>query len=440
MRVRNQSHLLQSVFVRDHYTQVDAHTHTHTAHMATTTIDDYILTHPSLDVDLSDPNNGPSALKHLTQQSSILGHLDALELLRSRDITYIEFGSGRGKLSECIQRALQYKIEEELHQCCKRVRVSREPLDVRTDGGNATLAKTPYTSNELPPTSSQKETVATNSLSYPPSAISIAVSHSSIKEDCDTQDTPTALNNVHFLLIDRSNCRRKVDGSLRTSSLIGAHYHRLLMDIEHLDLTMVDCLGTNSDTEHVVAVSKHLCGAATDLTLRCLVGGGFGRGESLQGTKSMPRLSSVLIALCCHHRCTWSQLVGREFFTKLGFSPIDFHMISHMTSWAVCGVRPEKKTSFMTDHVTTSNIDLPTDTKGSITDSYSQSGEGVAVSTKPLYKCGYVAHSNETIGLKCKRLIDLARLHYLRRHGFKVRLVYYVDKKTSLENVLLIAT
>ena len=423
--------------------------HTHTAHLVANTIDNCVLSHPSLAVDLSDPNNGPSALKHLTQQSSILGHLEDLELLHTNNTTYIEFGSGRGKLSECIQRALQYKLEEERHQCCKRARLSHNHRVV--ERGGAINTNTPCTPIEASLTSDVKETGSgpTNSLFlYQSSDVSTDVSPVPVEEDDAVLDTTTTLNNVHFLLVDRSNCRRKVDGSLRTSSLIGVQYHRLLMDIEHLDLTMVDCLLANPDTEHVVAVSKHLCGAATDLTLRCLVSGGFRRGESSQGTTSMPRLSGVLIALCCHHRCTWSQLVGKELFTDMGFSPVDFHMISHMTSWAVCGVRPEKL-ALRTDHMISSetvsdkqSIDR-LQTKNSDSDRNDLNGaveSNSVVSAEPHSKCGYIAHSNESIGLKCKRLIDLARIYYLRSHGFKVRVVYYVDKRTSLENVLLIAT
>ena len=53
---------------------------------------------------------------------------------------------------------------------------------------------------------------------------------------------------------------------------------------------------------------------------------------------------------------------------------------------------------------------------------------------------GYVPHPKEGIGLKCKRLLDLARVHYLEQNGLKAQLLYYVDKRTSLENVLLLAT
>ncbi len=248
-----------------------------------------------MEVDLRDLSNSPVARKHLTQQSSIVGHLDRLSLLASKDTAYIEFGAGRGKLSEKIIAALANP------------------------------------------------------------------------------------SNVHLVLVDRSSCRRKADGALRTLSLEGATYHRLLMDIQDFDLGALEVLNS---VQSVVGVSKHLCGVATDLALRCLV----------QGRTA--KFSGALIALCCHHRATWSQLAGREYLIQLGFSPEDFVLLSHMTSWAVCGVRSEQ--------------------------------------------AGYVPHKNELIGIMCKRIVDYARLKYLRDNGLSAQLLYYVTRDTCLENVLML--
>ena len=45
----------------------------------------------------------------------------------------------------------------------------------------------------------------------------------------------------------------------------------------------------------------------------------------------------------------------------------------------------------------------------------------------------------EDIGRQCKRLIDIGRMAYLEGLGFKPRLVYYVDRELSLENIALVA-
>jgi tRNA:m4X modification enzyme len=65
-----------------------------------------ILDHPVMKDELANDSNGPTALKHLQQQSSIIGHLDSSKLLSSKT-HYIEFGAGRGKLSHWLQLALQ---------------------------------------------------------------------------------------------------------------------------------------------------------------------------------------------------------------------------------------------------------------------------------------------------------------------------------------------
>lgn len=42
--------------------------------------------------------------------------------------------------------------------------------------------------------------------------------------------------------------------------------------------------------------------------------------------------------------------------------------------------------------------------------------------------------------MQCKRLIDAGRVHYLKSKGYETKLVTYIDKSVSLENVALVAT
>lgn len=115
------------------------------------------------------------------------------------------------------------------------------------------------------------------------------------------------------------------------------------MDIGDLDLSRVDAVRGRG----IVGVAKHLCGAATDLALRCLVHthhagskvSGCGPHQE-SGVSDGTMIHGIAIALCCYHRCLWSELAGREFLEQLGFMAEEFHLISHMTSWAVCGQRP----------------------------------------------------------------------------------------------------
>lgn len=43
------------------------------------------------------------------------------------------------------------------------------------------------------------------------------------------------------------------------------------------------------------------------------------------------------------------------------------------------------------------------------------------------------------VGRQCKRVIDAARVDWLRQHGWDARLVHYVDADTSPENCLIVA-
>lgn len=49
------------------------------------------------------------------------------------------------------------------------------------------------------------------------------------------------------------------------------------------------------------------------------------------------------------------------------------------------------------------------------------------------------AEERERLGRLCKLLIDLGRVHYLRRRGLEASLRYYTTPDVSLENVLLTA-
>ncbi|KAL2089291.1 hypothetical protein ACEWY4_013979 [Coilia grayii] len=71
---------------------------------------------------------------------------------------------------------------------------------------------------------------------------------------------------VHFLLVERSTTRFKVDGKNKGRDCT---FERMQVDIQHLDLSKVPLL--QEKRLPVVGVGKHLCGSATDLALRCLL-------------------------------------------------------------------------------------------------------------------------------------------------------------------------
>uniref|UniRef100_T1H6X0 tRNA:m(4)X modification enzyme TRM13 n=1 Tax=Megaselia scalaris TaxID=36166 RepID=T1H6X0_MEGSC len=123
-----------------------------------------------------------------------------------------------------------------------------------------------------------------------------------------------SFESAQIVLVDRASLRHKKDNKLedKKRSSIRADICDFLID--ELEILNV---------QKLLLALKHLCGAATDLTLRCI-------------TKMFPKLM-VFIALCCHHRCEWKSFVGKQFFQDNKVSRKDFVLITKLASYAICG-------------------------------------------------------------------------------------------------------
>ncbi|OQR90398.1 tRNA guanosine-2'-O-methyltransferase [Achlya hypogyna] len=241
------------------------------------------------------------ALRHIQQQASILGHMEAKGLLHPSN-TYMELGAGRAMLSLALTQL------------------------------------------------------------YPASP---------------------------FILVDRSGTRGKADQYIAPESKCT----RAKIDIRHLNLAgMQEAVNTP-----VVALSKHLCGVATDLSLRALA---TTLPPTTPGALS-PHLRGLAIALCCHHACNWEDYIHPSFLTDLGFTPAEFKVLVSLSGWATCGMGTE----------------------------------GDAVETV----LGWSREKRTALGRQCKRLIDMGRVEYLRSRGMEAHLVHYCEQAESLENCLLLA-
>ncbi|XP_037553695.1 tRNA:m(4)X modification enzyme TRM13 homolog [Nematolebias whitei] len=331
-------------------------------------VEDKILSHLVLQDELTNPKNGDSAHKHLKQQTSILGHLEDLGLLR-RGRCFVEFGAGRGKLSHWIHEALK------THEILKT------------------------------------------------------------HEDMKTQE------DLQLLLVERSSTRFKVDGKHQDTR---AEFERLQVDIQHLDLRKVPLL--QQKKLPLVGVGKHLCGAATDLALRCLLETSKVREETEPAPKrlrssepSEPRsgedpetpepgsgigpVLGLAVALCCHHRCEWRHYVGQRFFLQNGLGPAEFSAFCRMSSWATCGLRPANQDCPSQD---------PTNQRAEL-EGHEPADETDAVSWLSS------AEERQQVGRLCKLLIDSGRLDFLKTEGFSGKLTRYVEPQVTLENMLLTA-
>ncbi|CEP62402.1 tRNA:m4X modification enzyme LALA0_S05e04852g [Lachancea lanzarotensis] len=213
-----------------------------------------------------------------------------------------------------------------------------------------------------------------------------------------------------FILIDRASNRMKFDSKFKddydelyssdnvTESRVYPVIERKKIDIKDF---YIDNL-LHGDDRPAVAISKHLCGVATDLTIACCL-----NSEVLHLKQN--KLRGMVIAMCCRHVCDAQQYVNRPFIEDmlLDKAPISysdfFNSLKKIASWAVCGRKPGTSDNDVGNHFT----DLPV--------------------------C-----EREKLGEKARRIIDEGRAEYLRQNGYEATLVKYIDPEVSLENVAMI--
>lgn len=230
-----------------------------------------------------------------------------------------------------------------------------------------------------------------------------------------------------FFLVDRQHNRNKLDCYHKGQNQ-GPNFERLNIDIQHLNLNKVELL--NKDNLDIVGIGKHLCGGATDLSLRCLL-----REEQMnietcaepcvkkhRASTMRERLHSVMFALCCYHRCTWDTYVGLETLTKLNITPIEFHRMTKMATWSTCGFE-RRKNAEEHDTFTHKEDETTVDQK---------------INERLHVKLGLSSSDQEEIGRICKFIIDYGRIQYINGYGFQAKLVEYVDRQTTPENVALV--
>ncbi|KAJ8667985.1 hypothetical protein QAD02_009648 [Eretmocerus hayati] len=156
---------------------------------------------------------------------------------------------------------------------------------------------------------------------------------------------------------------------------------RVRADIADLKLDKVPEM---SEIPSKVGIAKHLCGAATDLTLRCMT-------DSIQHCATSE--IGIVIAFCCHHRCEYAHYVGHKFLEAQGFTKDDFPILCKLASWATCGIKQNNRTD----------------------------------------------SDRELIGRKVKTLLNWGRVEYLKDLGFDCRVVHYTTTDVTLENECIVA-
>ncbi|CAF1080215.1 unnamed protein product [Adineta steineri] len=228
--------------------------------------------------------------------------------------------------------------------------------------------------------------------------------HACVKDD----------STIHFALIERDHQRYRFDAHHKPEHS-GPSFGRYRLDIR--DLYLPDLPIPKDSQTHIVLISKHLCGGATDLALRCAV-------DAQQHTHN---IRAIIIALCCHHRLLWNEYVGKDFFRRLNLTPKDFCLIRTLTAWGT-----DENRHKLVEEGKRSTID------GTIS---FQLDTSIPTSRSTYSKQRlFPIEQQEQIGLKAKRLLDWGRIEYLNENGFDTHLKVYASKNITLENIALIAT
>lgn len=208
-----------------------------------------------------------------------------------------------------------------------------------------------------------------------------------------------------FILIDRSPTRLKLDSKMikdvEEAELPTNKIFRVKIDIKDLYLDNIIEDEFSSNEKKFVAISKHLCGAATDLTLQCLL-----NSDQLNKEK---RFGGMIVAMCCRHVCDYTKLhkSSREYLNTFGIDEDGFKHLKKFASWAVNGRRPGMLDTDGADHIS-----------------------------------GLSIKQREELGLKARRIIDESRKYALENSDLdvNVELCKYVSSDISLENTALIVT
>lgn len=217
------------------------------------------------------------------------------------------------------------------------------------------------------------------------------------------------INPPNFILIDRASNRLKFDSKIIKDTLeitknIEPKIDRIRIDIKDLKLDAVVSNNNHNNSKQIV-ISKHLCGVATDLTLRCLV----------NSKESLPNLNSMVIAMCCRHVCQardyinpdFIKILIKQFDCKLDYNTF-FSCLKKICSWATNGRRHDVQDM---DKVTVGENDWEITVK-----------------------------QREQIGLCARRIIDQGRLIWVKENlpNRNVELIKYCPKNISLENCAII--
>ena len=281
---------------------------------------------------------------------------------------------------------------------------------------------------------------------------------------------------------DATLCHQN-DATRGASASMGFDGRRWLRDLElppldahRLDAAVVGKVEAEAPVCAVVGIAKHLCGCATDFALHSIV------SAATVPARENPALSGVVIATCCHHKCSWGTYCNRPFFEELGISAEDFQLLTVISSWATSGaadggagsgdrgggglnarddaanapynapIAPNAAADAQrgapnAQHDALIAPNAAADAQHGAPNAQHdasllgehENADPEAAQLGALLDGRIDAPTRRQLGRMCKRLLDTGRLRYLAQHGYSVRLQTYVDEIVSPENMLIVA-
>lgn len=246
-----------------------------------------------------------------------------------------------------------------------------------------------------------------------------------------------------YFLIDRQHNRNKFD-SFHKGEEQGPNFQRLNIDIINLDLDKVEALRQHGEEPRkLLAIGKHLCGGATDLSLRCLFKSKQNnRSDTTEPAEKKAKkdslsttaenigdsLHGIVFALCCYHRCTWDTYVGLDFLRANDFTPTQFHWMTKMATWSTCGF--QRRSHEEDGHSEEQPVDGGDEEKSEVNEE---------VVEKIHTRMRLSIAEQEKIGMLSKRILDYGRIQYIEKQaGLEACLVKYTSRDVTPENIALV--
>ncbi|EFA83494.1 hypothetical protein PPL_03536 [Heterostelium album PN500] len=252
-------------------------------------------------------------------------------------------------------------------------------------------------------------------------------------------------NKSGHIMIDRMKFKSLKRSDRQIKNEAGCKYFdRFLIDIRHLDLAKVEQL----EQSKFVIISKHLCGCATDLTLKCL------SNALHNNTKLQPNFNGIGIATCCHHLCTLDTYINPSFISdRCKLTADEFQLMCSITSWATINEKQQQHQQSSQDkdkdeNVNNKRMKLENDSKESDSededDNKKLKEEQDGINNKVIndlvnYDSVFEILRKEDLGYKAKRILDYGRYLYLK-DTLSLQPTMQVYTSHSKENMFLSTT